>query len=213
MRMFGTVARIVGLIGATVFFTSTAIAADESEVDLQVGEVAPVFQGMDDRGKLWKSSDYVGRKIVVVYFYMADCTTGCINQAESWRDNMDAFTDAGVEVVGVSGDAVLNHKLFKQEWNLNFTLLADEQAQISRLFGVPVRRGARVRPRGPEGEPLLGEDGQRVVLERQATIVHWTFVIGEDGRIAYKNTKVDKKNESLRVLEFIDCINQNRANQ
>ena len=42
------------------------------------------------------------------------------------------------------------HKLFKDAWKLNFTLLADEDARISKLFGVPSRPGGRVRPRGPD---------------------------------------------------------------
>ena len=35
----------------------------------------------DDAGKAFKSSDVVGKKIVVVYFYPANFTGGCTNQA------------------------------------------------------------------------------------------------------------------------------------
>jgi peroxiredoxin len=41
------------------------------------------------------------------------------------------------------------------------------------------------------------------VLERKATFVRWTSVIGKDGKIAYKNTKVNPMKDSQQVLDFI----------
>ena len=197
---------IVGVIGLTCFVLGTVGAADEKAkpaVDLQLGDIAPSFECSDENGKPWKLNDHVGKKFVVVYFYPADFTTGCTKQAEAWRDNMNALTDAGVEVVGVSGDSVKNHKLFKDAWKLNFTLLADEDSTIPKQFGVPVRRGGRVRPRGPDRKPLLDESGEPLLLERKATFVRWTFVIDKEGKIAYKNTKVNPTKDSQQVLEFI----------
>jgi thioredoxin-dependent peroxiredoxin len=182
------------------------VADEEPAVDLQVGDVAPTFQSTTDSGKSWKLSDHVGRKFVVVYFYPADFTTGCTKQAEAWRDNMNAVADAGVEVVGVSGDSVMNHELFKTAWKLNFTLLADEKAEVAGKFGVPVRRGGRVRPRGPDRQPLTDENGEPLLLERKATFARWTFVIGKDGNIVYKNIKVHPTKDSQQVLEFIKSL-------
>jgi len=51
------------------------------KADLKVGDKAPEFTSTDDQGKAWKSSDHVGEKIVVVYFYPADMTGGCPNLA------------------------------------------------------------------------------------------------------------------------------------
>ena len=46
------------------------------DVDLKVGDAAPAFQQMDDTGGIWKSSDHVGKKIVVVFFFPAAFTGG-----------------------------------------------------------------------------------------------------------------------------------------
>ena len=192
---------VIGL--ACLAFGTVAVADEDPEIDLQVGDVAPSFESTDHEAKPWKLEDHLGKKFVVLYFYPADFTTGCTQQAESWRDNMNALTEAGVEVVGVSADSVANHKLFKDAWKLNFTLLADEEALIPKKFGVPVRRGGRARPRGPDRKPLLDENGEPLVLERKATFNRWTFVIGKDGTIAYKNTKVNPAKDSQQVLEFI----------
>jgi peroxiredoxin Q/BCP len=191
----------------TILFASATLVAEESKVDLEIGNKAPVFDGTDERGKAWKSSDHVGKKIVVIYFYPADFTTGCTRQAESWRDNMNSLVAKGVEVIGISGDDVMNHKLFKEAWKLNFTLLADGETAIAKQFGVPARGGGKVRPRGPDRRFLLDEAGERVVLERKATFARWTFVVGKDGTIVYKHTKVNPARDSLQVLEFIDGLN------
>lgn len=211
MRMLSTLALINGLTAATVFFASASLTAEEAQVDLKVGEVAPTFAGTDDRGQAWKSSDHVGKKIVVVYFYPADFTGGCTKQAESWRDNMNSIVAKGVEVIGISGDEVKNHKLFKEAWKLNFNLLADGEATIAKQFGVPTRGGGKVRPRGPDRQFIVDDTGRPIELERKATFARWTFVIGKDGKILYKNKKVYPARDSLQVIEFIDGLEQKPA--
>lgn len=197
----GMAETVIGVV--LLLFSTLAVADDAAEVNLEVGDVAPLFESLDENGESWKLDEHVGKKFIVVYFYPADFTTGCTRQAEAWRDNLNALTDAGVEVVGVSGDSVLNHKLFKDNWKLNFTLLADGEAQIPQKFGVPVRGGGRVRPRGPDRKPLLDAAGEPLQLERKATFDRWTFVIDKEGKIAYKNTKVNPAKDSEQVLEFI----------
>ncbi len=131
--------RLCSLLALTILgMCLPALAAD-----LNVGDAAPSFTSTDDQGKAWKSSDYVGKKIMVVYFYPADLTGGCTKQACGFRDDMKKLQDQGVEVVGVSGDSVRNHQLFKKEHELNFTLLADEDGNVAKAFGVPLRPGGR----------------------------------------------------------------------
>ena len=89
-------------------------AADEKPVDLQVGAAAPAFEGKDDAGKPWKSADHIGKKVVVLYFFPGDFTPGCTRQAQNFRDAMNKLTDEGVEVVGVSGDAVRSHAMMSR---------------------------------------------------------------------------------------------------
>lgn len=60
---------------AFAFCLLGAIALQE-KVDLKVGDPAPAFEASDDAGKAWKSSDHVGKKIVVVYFFPAAFTGG-----------------------------------------------------------------------------------------------------------------------------------------
>jgi peroxiredoxin Q/BCP len=176
-----------------------ARAADEKAAP-KVGDPAPMFQATDDTGKTWKSSDHVGKKILVVYFYPADLTGGCTKQACGFRDDMTKLTGKGVEVVGVSGDAPKNHEIFKQVHKLNFTLLADEDGSVAKKFGVPVKPGGTFKTKDADGNP--------VELTRGVTIQRWTFVIDKDGKIAYKNDKVNAAEDSKRIVEVIGKLDR-----
>lgn len=197
----------VSLLAAGNFTVAEEKAESEKVlIDLQVGAIAPTFESVDEGGLPWASVDHVGKKYVVVYFYPADFTTGCSKQAESFRDNMNLLTDQGVAVIGVSGDAVRNHRLFKDAWKLNYTLLADEEGTVAAKFGVPATAGGQVVPHGPDRKALTDDKGERFRLERKASFARWTFVIGKDGKILYKNTKVNPAADSKQVLEFIEKL-------
>ena len=108
---------------------------------------------------------------------------------------MNKLAEQGVEVVGVSGDALTTHQLFKKDQKLNFTLLADEDGSLAKKFGVPVGKGGEVKVKDADGKP--------VTLKRGVTAARWTFIIGKDGKIAYKNTRVNPGQDSKQVADFI----------
>jgi peroxiredoxin len=163
--------------------------------ELKVGAPAPDFEALDDTGKPWKSSDHVGKEIVVVYFYPADMTGGCTKQACGFRDDMKPLREKGVTVVGVSGDSVRNHQLFKKAHGLEFALLADTEGKVAEAFGVPVTVGEKV---------VTAEiDGKTEQLMRTVTAKRWTFVIDTDKKIALMNTEVNAAEDSKKILALV----------
>jgi len=166
--------------------------------DKKVGDAAPTFEGTDDRGLPWKSADHVGKKYLVVYFYPGDFTPGCIRQAQNFRDSMNKLAAKGVEVIGISGDGVKAHEMFKKAYKMNFTLLADEDGKLAKKFGVPVGKGGQVRAKDAQGN--------LVTLKRGVTAARWTFIIGKDGKIVYRNTKVSPALDSKQVEAFIEKL-------
>jgi len=170
--------------------------AKEDQKELMKGDKAPSFEAIDDQGKTWKSSDHVGKKVIVVYFYPADFTGGCTKQACTYRDDMDRLTGKGILVVGVSGDSAKTHDLFKKHHKLNYTLLADEKGEIAKKFGVPTRPGGKAKG--------FDENGKEIFVERGVTIPRWTFVIDKDGTIIYKNQKVNPAQDSKEILEALE---------
>lgn len=101
---------------------------------VQAGDEAPDFTLPDTAGNPVTLSDLRGRP-VVVYFYPKDFTPGCTAQACGIRDRWDAFSEAGVEVLGVSPDGVAEHRRFKAEHELPFRLLADPDREVMERYG------------------------------------------------------------------------------
>ena len=104
---------------------------------LKVGDTVPDFTAKDSSGTIFNSSAVVGKKPVVIYFYPKDDTRVCTEQACSFRDHYEDFTDLGAEVIGVSGDSTASHQKFAQKHQLPFTLLSDHDKKLRNLFGVP----------------------------------------------------------------------------
>ena len=171
--------------------------AADKKLELNVGDKVPGFCLRDDQDKPWKSADHVGKKWVVIYFYPGDFTPGCTAQAKAFKEQVYKLTEQGVEVVGVSGDLVETHSKFKRAEQLNYPLLSDGHGTVASKFGVPFGKGAtvKVKPVKPATEGFE--------FERPGTAGRWTFVIGKDGTIAYKNTKVNPVADAKAVSEFI----------
>jgi len=206
--MFSPVLRLSALglaIGLLAALSTPGIAddkkpdekkVDEKKIELQVGDPAPSFEARTDEDTTWESSGRFGKKWIVVYFYPGDFTPGCTAQARAFRDAMTKLTEKGVEVVGISGDSVKTHELFKKAQKLNFTLLADEEGAVARKYGVPVGPGGKVKTKDAEGKPIE--------ITRNVTEARWTFVIGKDGKVAYKNAKVIAAEGAKEIADFIE---------
>jgi len=195
LTLLGCVLAGLGLAAGAV---TGAQDVGKDQVKLEVGDTAPLFAGLDDQGLPWQSKDHVGKKYIVVYFYPGDFTPGCTRQAQNFRDNMNSLSLQGAMVVGVSGDSTATHGLFKKEHQVNFPLLADETGSLAKRFGVPVGPGGKVRAKG--------EDSKFMTLERPVTTARWTFIIDKDGKVVYKNTRVDPVKDSQTVHAFIEAM-------
>src|SRR5437588_12421417 len=118
MQRISRLALAALLCGAAAVALGGGLAAGEKS-KVKVGDKAPSFQSIDENGKTWKSSDVVGKKVLVLYFYPADFTGGCTKQACGFRDAVEKLSGQGIEVVGVSGDSAATHTLFKKYHGLN----------------------------------------------------------------------------------------------
>jgi thioredoxin-dependent peroxiredoxin len=49
-------------------------------------------------------------------------------------------------------------------------------------------------------------DGKDEVLVRSVTAQRWTFVIGKDGKIAAKNTKVNAAEDSQAIIKMVEDL-------
>ena len=105
----------------------------------QVGEPAPDFTLPTDGGGSVTLSALKGQK-VIVYFYPKDDTPGCTKEACGFRDSLPDFTAVDAEIIGISKDSVKKHDKFKEKYELNFPLAADEDGKTCEAYGTWVEK-------------------------------------------------------------------------
>jgi thioredoxin-dependent peroxiredoxin len=145
--------------------------------DLKVGDRAPDFTLMDEKGQPRSLKDYLGKKVVVLYFYPKDFTSGCTVEAKSFRDDYGLYEGKGAAVIGVSLDTKESHAKFSEKHNLPFPLLSDSGKEVAKAYGVL---------------GIAGISTKRV-----------TFVINKEGIITSIFTKVDVKKHSAECLKAV----------
>jgi len=146
--------------------------------DLKVGDTAPDFSLLNENGISVSLRDYLGKKVVVLYFYPKDFTSGCTAEACSFRDDYKLYEDKGAVVIGVSLDSVESHSKFSEEYKLPFFILSDNNKETAKAYGV------------------LGVGG---FLAKRVT-----FIINKDGKITHIFPKVDVKHHSEEVLKALE---------
>jgi thioredoxin-dependent peroxiredoxin len=146
---------------------------------VEEGKPAPTFTLESDGGEQVSLESLKG-KPVVLYFYPKDDTPGCTAQACAIRDAWDAFEQRGAVVLGVSPDSADSHVKFKAKYDLPFTLLADEDHEVSEAYGVWVEKNMA-------GKTYMG-------VERS------TFVIDADGNVSKVMRRVQPDTHAADVL-------------
>src|SRR5690606_22271325 len=102
---------------------------------LKPGDKAPDFQSLDQDGNPVKLSDFKGKKLVL-FFYPKASTPGCTAQACNLRDNWEVFRSKGYAILGVSADSGKKQQKFRENYELPFPLLADEEKEVINAYGV-----------------------------------------------------------------------------
>jgi thioredoxin-dependent peroxiredoxin len=149
---------------------------------LQEGKKAPDFKLKDQNEKEISLSDYKGKN-VILYFYPKDNTSGCTAEACSFRDDFPKFKKVDAVILGVSPDSVESHKKFVKKYDLNFSLLADEEKEVVKTYDV-------WKEKSMYGRKYMG-------VERT------TFIIDPEGKIKKIFRKVKVQGHNEEVMEAV----------
>jgi peroxiredoxin Q/BCP len=138
---------------------------------VDVGDPAPDFELPGTGGRSYRLSEYRGRKVILA-FYPGDFTAVCTKQFCSYRDQGERMDNLGADVLGISPQSVDSHERFTEEKRLNVPLLADEDREVARAYGVLA--GPMVR------RAVFVIDEQGVVRHRKVTMVGLGFESVDD---------------------------------
>ncbi len=101
---------------------------------LKVGDKAPDFSATIQTGETVSLQDYRGQKLIL-FIYPASGTPSCTVENCSLRDGYAELKAKGYALLGVSPDSVKKQYNFIQKQNLPFSLIADTDNQVIKLFG------------------------------------------------------------------------------
>lgn len=146
---------------------------------LKEGDKVPQFSSKDQDGNPINLSDYEGKKLVV-FFYPRANTPGCTAEACNLRDNYAQLQEQGYEILGVSEDSEKKQTNFRNKYEFQYPLLADEDHTVINAFGVW----------GPKKFMGKEYDG----LHRT------TFIIDGNGVVERVIAKVKTKDHAAQIL-------------
>ena len=146
---------------------------------LEIGDIAPEIDSVDQNNKQITLEQFKGKKIVL-YFYPKDMTPGCTVQSCNLRDNHKSFLDLGYIILGCSIDSPKKHLKFIEKYDLPFSLISDESKKVVEDYGVWALKKFM-------GKEYMG-------------INRTTFVINEKGVIEDIITKVSTKEHTKQII-------------
>jgi peroxiredoxin (alkyl hydroperoxide reductase subunit C) len=111
-----------------------------------IGEEAPSFKANTTNGKLNFPKDF-GSKWKILLSHPKDFTPVCTSELMQLAEMQEEFSDLGVELAIISTDGVQSHVTWiqameeivregKEQINIEFPLIGDEEAKVSRLYGM-----------------------------------------------------------------------------
>jgi peroxiredoxin Q/BCP len=116
---------------------SFAACGQSTRHTLTVGDTIRDFTLPDQDGRLFNSSDHLGKSDLVIFFYPKDESMVCTREACRFRDRYSDLIKAGALVIGINGGSVVSHKSFQTHDNLPYPLLSDSANIVLNAFGIP----------------------------------------------------------------------------
>ncbi len=139
----------------------------------EVGEKFIDFELPDQNLNKVKLSDYVGKKNIVLAFYVLDFSSVCTNEMCTFDRFLNELEKLDGIVFGISVDSPFSHKAFAEKYNLKIPLLSDFNRDVITKYNIV-------------HEELFGlkKVGKRSV-----------FIIDKQGIIRYKWVSDNPRNE------------------
>ncbi len=149
-------------------------------MSLAEGDQAPAFE-MPATGGRTASLGAMAGKPFVLYFYPKADTPGCTKEACAFQEALPQLGKIGLDVIGVSRDAMPPIEKFAAKYSLTFPLASDATGDVSDAYGTWVEKSMY-------GKKYMG-------LDRA------TFLIDAEGKVARIWRKVKVDGHAAAVME------------
>jgi len=127
------------------------------------GDAAPAFEMPASGGRTVSLAAQAGRPFVL-YFYPKADTPGCTKEAQAFQEALPELSGIGVEVIGVSKDAMRPIERFAEKYALTFPLASDPGG-VAEAYGAWVEKSMY-------GKSYMGIDRSTVLVDAHGRIAH-----------------------------------------
>jgi len=139
---------------------------------MKVGDLAPNFELKSHTGETIKLSSHLGKKKIILFFYVKDNTPGCTAEVKGFKDHYQDISEK-YELIGINQDSEDSHRKFSERIQLPFKLLSDPGKKVSSLYDAKGALGMYTR----RITYLIGLDGKiEEIIEGMAPSKHIGFV-------------------------------------
>jgi peroxiredoxin Q/BCP len=107
--------------------------------DVTEGAPAPAFEMPASGGRTVSLATYAGKPFVL-YFYPKADTPGCTQEACAFQEALPALAATGLDVIGVSPDAMKAIEKFAAKYSLTFPLASDAEKTTAAAYGTWVEK-------------------------------------------------------------------------
>lgn len=103
-------------------------------MSIQIGTKAPDFTLRDTAKEKVTLSEQQGKSVLLLFFPLAFTST-CTKELCMTRDNIAVYNNMNTTVYGISVDSLFSLGRYKEDQQLNFTLLSDFNKEVSKAYG------------------------------------------------------------------------------
>lgn len=150
---------------------------------IELGTPAPDFSLYSSEKQLVSLGDYKGKNVVLLFFPLA-FTRVCTKELCNVRDNINIYNNSDTTVLAISVDSPQTLAKFKEDQQLNFTLLSDFNKTVSEKYSCLYE---------------IFSLGMKGVSKRSA------FIIDKEGKIQYAEVLEDA-GEEPNYKAVTDCL-------
>ena len=110
----------------------------QNTLHVEIGQVAPEFELMNQHGEKISLTSFKGEKAVVLLFYPFAFSGTCTGELCALRDDLSAFQNDDVQLLAISCDHMFSQRAFAEQEGYKFPVLSDywPHGAVAKSYGV-----------------------------------------------------------------------------
>ena len=172
---------------------------------LQVGDEAPVFHLENQDEEVVYLEDKLKEGPVVLVFYRGQWCPICNRHLGRFQDSLSLINNLDASVIAISPEQPEYLYTMKEKVDLEFDLLYDQGYFVASEYGLLFDPGESLRNRY---DKMLNANFEEAHQDERGLLpIPATFIIGQDGKILWRQFDPNYKNRSS-VLEIIEALKE-----